>query len=246
MTDLRLAGQRVLVTGATSGIGHAVAEAMVGAGAWVAASGLGIADAPPDCALRIESDLTAPGAGTALVEQAVAALGGLDVVIAAAGGGRRGTVERCTDELWAEGIAVNLTSVIAICRAAIPHLRAAAHGRILLFGALSGMEPPAGNGIANVTKAGLHALTKTLSRELGESGVLVNCLAPGRVRSAQVDRLFPTEDARREHAEGRIPLGRFAEPGELVPLALLLASPANTYVTGQTIAVDGGMSAAVN
>lgn len=132
-------------------------------------------------------------------------------------------------------------SVIRLCRAATDPLKERS-GRIVILGAVSAAEPQANHVVSNVCKAGVTSLAKTLSRELADYGILTNCIAPGRIRSGQLDRAFPNERARQEFAAGRIPLGRFGESREIVPLTLLLGSPLNTYVTGQTIAVDGGMS----
>lgn len=241
--DLGLQGSRVLVTGATNGLGRAVATAMVAEGASVVASGRDIAQAPDGVIERIAVDVTSVGAAEMIVSAAVDVLGGLDVVVAAAGRAIGGTVEdNSDDEQWAAGIDLNLLSVVRLCRAATPHLRRSPAGRIVLFGAVSGFEPRPAHGISNIAKAGVHALTKTLARELAGDHILVNCIAPGRIRSGQIDKGFPDEASRNAHATGLIPLGRFGEAEDVAPLSLLLSSPLNTYTTGQIIAVDGGMT----
>ena len=240
--DLGLTGWRVLVTGAGSGIGRAVAQGFVDEGARVVACGRNPDHAVPDGVVgAVRADLTAAGAAEGVISTAVGHLGGLDTVIAAAGGAVTGTVESASDETWATGLDVNLLSVMRLLRAAIPHLRERG-GRIVVVSALSAREPRANHVVSNVSKAGAAALAKSLSRELAQDAILANCLAPGRIRSAQLDRAYPDDTARAEFAEANIPLQRFGRPDEAVPAALLLGSPRNTYITGQTLGVDGGMA----
>jgi 3-oxoacyl-[acyl-carrier protein] reductase len=106
----------------------------------------------------------------------------------------------------------------------------------------SASEPRADHVISNVSKSGVAALAKSLSREVADDGILVNCVAPGRLRSAQMDRAFADEQARERFSDANIPLRRFGKPEEVVPVTLLLGSPRNTYITGQTVGVDGGMA----
>lgn len=240
--ELGLTDWRVLVTGATDGLGKAVAEGFLAEGAMVFGAGRNEQKAMPvGCAGSAYLDLHTGGAPERLVDLAVESLGGIDAVIATAGGAVSGSVESASDEDWALALQTNLMSVIRLCRAAAGPLKVGP-GRIVIFGAVSAAEPQADHVVSNVCKAGVTSLAKTLSRELATDGVLTNCIAPGRIRSGQLDRAFPDDGARREFATGRIPLGRFGESQEIVPLTLLLSSPLNTYVTGQTIAVDGGMS----
>ncbi|TFV64741.1 SDR family oxidoreductase [Geodermatophilus sp. DF01-2] len=240
--DLELQGRRVLVTGASGGLGAAIAAGFVAEGARVlAASRTDEYPVPDGVAGRVLADLGAPEAGETLAAAARETLGGLDTLVAAAGGAVKGRVDELPDEVWDAGLEVNLRSAIRLVRATAPLLRTSG-GRVVLLSALSASEPRGGHAVSNVGKAGLAALGKTLSRELATDGVLVNCVAPGRIRSRQLDRNFPSEEARAEFAAAHIPLGRFAGPEEIVPVTLLLGSPANTYITGQTVGVDGGMA----
>lgn len=240
--DLGLRGRRVLVTGASGGLGAAIAAGFVAEGARVlAASRTDEHPVPDGVAARVLADLADPGAAELLADAVGRELGGLDALVAAAGGAVRGRVDELSDEDWDAGLEVNLRSTIRLVRATSPML-AESHGRIVLISALSSSEPRAGHVVSNVGKAGVTALGKTLSRELAADGVLVNCVAPGRIRSRQLDRNFPTDEARTRFAEAHIPLGRFGDAEEIVPAVLLLGSPANTYVTGQTVGVDGGMA----
>ena len=240
--DLGLRGSRVLVTGASGGLGGAIAAGFVAEGARVlAASRTDEHPVPGGVAGRVLADLSTPGAAEILAEAVRRELGGLDTLVAAAGGAVKGRVDELSDEAWDAGLEVNLRSTIRLVRATAPLLKESG-GRILLLSALSASEPRAGHVVSNVGKAGIAALGKTLSRELAADGVLVNCIAPGRIRSRQLDRNFASDQARAEFAAAHIPLGRFGSATEIVPVSLLLGSPANTYITGQTVGVDGGMA----
>lgn len=239
--DSKLDGWRTVVTGATGGLGRAIAEGFIAEGARVMACGRNPETAMPEGAeTSMRLDLTEAGAAEAVIDAAVGELGGIDSLVAAAGGAVTGTVESATDATWAAGLELNLLSIVRLVRASIPHLRQGG-GRIVLLSALSAKEPRANHVVSNVTKAGVAALGKTLSRELADDGILVNCVAPGRIRSLQLDRAFPDDEARAAFSEANIPLNRFATAEEVVPISILLGSPLNTYITGQTVGVDGGM-----
>lgn len=239
--DLKLDGWRVLVTGATSGIGAAIAQMLIAEGAAVVATGRHSPEGRevPGAAATFGMDLTVPDGPSQLVEQASDALGGLDGLVLNAGGATKARFEESDDDTLQASFELNVMSCARAVRAALPQLRQAP-GRILLVTALSAREPRAGQTPSNIAKAGQTALGKSLARELAVEGILVNSLAPGRIRSAQVERLWTPEQQAR-FAEEHIPLGRFGDPDEAAALAALLVSPRNTYITGETIHVDGGM-----
>lgn len=240
--DLGLVGWRVLVTGATNGIGKAIAESLIAEGAEVAACGRTPGGPLPEGAkVHIFEDLVDPRAPGRVIDAAVSGLGGLDAVVSSAGRGINGSVEDTSEQTWEEGLNLNLLSVARLARSGLPHLRQRG-GRVLVVTALSGSEPQPNHVVSNSAKAGAAALAKSLSREVAKDGIMVNCLAPGRIMSGQIRRNFPTEEQRAAIASERIPLGRFGEPEEAAPIAALLISPLNTYITGQTINVDGGMA----
>jgi 3-oxoacyl-[acyl-carrier protein] reductase len=240
--DLGLTGRRVLVTGASGGLGGAIAAGFVAEGARVLAASRTDEHTVPDGVVgRVLADLGQPGAAEALADAASRELGGLDTLVVAAGAAVKGRVDELPEEAWEAGLELNLRSAIRLVRATAPMLKESA-GRIVLLSALSASEPRGGHAVSNVGKAGIAALGKTLSRELAADGVLVNCVAPGRIRSRQLDRNFPSEQARAQFAEAHIPLGRFGRPEEIVPVTLLLGSAANSYISGQTVGVDGGMA----
>lgn len=238
--DLGLDGWRVLVTGASDGIGRSIVELLCSEGAAVVGANRTPGTAVPGVVAQIHDDLVDPAAPARVIDQAVAALGGLDALVCCAGRGIGGSLETADDELWDEGINLNLLSVARLSRSALPHLRER-RGRILVLTALSGSEPRPDHVVSNTTKAGATALAKSLSIEVAAEGILVNCIAPGRVLSGQIRRKTDPEQ-REAFARAHIPAGRFGDPEEVAPFAALLISPRNTYVTGQTIHVDGGMS----
>lgn len=240
--QLGLSGAAALVTGASTGIGRAIAQQLVESGAHVVVSSRQSPAEPVNGAhAEFLGDFATSSWADELVTRAARSLGRLDIVAHCAGGAVNGSFDTLDAPAWRGGLDLNLLSAVDLVRAATPHLRAS-RGRVLLLGAVSGSEPRAHHSISNVAKAGVAALGKSLSRDLASDGIIVNVIAPGRIRSAQVDRGYPTEQSRRDFAESQIPLQRFGEAHEVASLAAYLVSPLNTYVTGQVIDVDGGMS----
>jgi 3-oxoacyl-[acyl-carrier protein] reductase len=248
MMDLQLSGKTALVTGASRGIGRAIAAGLAREGVKLAitarrvnlleelareiASGHG---AEP---LVIEADLYQEGSAEKLARDAEQALGRVDILVNAAGGSRPYPFE-ATKEQWAEGLLVNFIRLRELSHAVIPGMVARRWGRIIN---ITGSSEPRGLNAANSAKAAVHAWAKGLSREMAKHGITINSIQPGRILSEQILRFHPTDEDRRKFAAENIPMNRFGEPEELANLAVFLASPRAGYITGTATPVDGGMS----
>ena len=246
--DLQLAGKTALVTGASRGIGRAIALGLAreGVKVAVAARRLNLLEelarevvsqrgAEP---LVLDADLYQEGSAEKLAQAAEKGLGRIDILVNAAGGSRPYPFE-ATKEQWAEGILVNFIRLRELSHAVIPGMIARRWGRVIN---ITGTSEPRGLNAANSAKAAVHAWAKGLSREMAKHGISINSIQPGRIMSEQIVRFHPTEEDRRKFAAENIPMGRFGEPEELANLAVFLASPRAGYITGTVTPVDGGMS----
>ncbi len=244
--DLRLAGRTALVTGASMGIGRAIAKALGAEGVRVAAVArrqalleslageIRSAGGPaPDL---IVQDIMAEDAAARLRDAALGALGSVQILVNCAGGSRRLAVD-APDSAWAEAMTLNFTRQRQITHALLPQMIAGGWGRIIN---ITGKSEPEGLNGAFAAKAAMHAWAKGLSRELGRHGITVNSIPPGRIMSEQIRRNYPEEE-RKRFAETEIPAGRYGEPEELAVLAAFLASPLAGYISGAVIPVDGGL-----
>jgi 3-oxoacyl-[acyl-carrier protein] reductase len=193
-------------------------------------------------------DVTKPADITKLVDETVAAFGGVFALVNNSGGPPAGTFDQFDDAAWQSAYELNLLSYIRAIRAALPHLRKA-NGRIVNFTSSSVKSPLDNLILSNTFRTGVMGLTKTLASELGKDGVLVNVLGPGRIQTERIEQLdgirakktgVSVEQIRTDTAK-TIPLGRYGTPDEYARMAVFLGSPANTYITGQTLLVDGGM-----
>ena len=183
------------------------------------------------------------------IQTAVAKNGGLDVVVTNAGGPQSGYFADMEDEDWMEGFELSLLSTIRLIREALPFLKSSGAGRIVNLASISIKQPIAGLILSNVFRAGVQALTKSLASELAKEGILINTIAPGRIgtdRIAELDQI--KADLMNESIEEiqikaneQIPLGRTGTPEEFARMVVFYGSFANTYVTGQSLLVDGGM-----
>jgi 3-oxoacyl-[acyl-carrier protein] reductase len=246
--DLQLAGKTALVTGASRGIGRAIALGLAREGVKLAIAARRvnlleelareIVSGRNGEPLVLEADLYREGAAERLAAQAVKGLGRVDILINAAGGSRPYPFE-ATNEQWAEGMLVNFMRLRELSHAVIPGMKGRKWGRIIN---ITGTSEPRGLNAANSAKAAVHAWAKGLSREMAKHGITINSIQPGRIMSEQIMRFHPTEEDRRKFAEENIPMGRFGEPEELANLAIFLASPRAGYITGTVTPVDGGMS----
>lgn len=244
-------GRVVLITGAASGIGAATAERFLAAGDRVAlvdrdAEALqrqhtALGDAA-DRALPVVADVTASGAVDAAVAQAVAHFGGLDVLVNNAGIGGFGHVDRLSDEKWRKVFAVNVDGVFFASRAALPHL-IARRGAIVNVASISGTGGDHGFAAYNASKAAVINLTKAMALDHGGEGVRINAICPGLVETPLSAQLRETPAVAQGYLDA-IALGRMARPAEIAEVIYFLASPAASYVTGASLVVDGGLTAA--
>jgi 3-oxoacyl-[acyl-carrier protein] reductase len=259
--NLGLTDKPVIVCASSAGLGQATAREFAREGARVMLCSRRAAELERAAAdIKAETgnepaftvvDVTRPADLTRLVEATAATFGGVYALVNNSGGPPAGTFDQFDDAAWQSAFELTLLSYIRLTRAALPHLRRAA-GRIVNFTSSSVKSPVDHLILSNTFRTGVVGLTKTLAGELGPDGILVNVLGPGRIQTGRVDRLdqdrasqanSSLEQVRAENAK-TIPLGRYGTPDEFARMAVFLASPANTYVTGQTLLVDGGMTKA--
>jgi 3-oxoacyl-[acyl-carrier protein] reductase len=241
--DLGLKGRTALVTGASSGLGLASAEALAAEGANVSMLGrrrdLLEREADRIGALAIRGDVTVPKDLERALETTLAAFGRLDVLVWNAGGPPAGTGTDVTPETLEDAVELLLLPAVRLVQLALPHLEQSDGGRIVAITSIAAKEPVDNLALSNIVRPGLTAWLKTLSRELGPRGITVNCVAPGRIATARLEYLYPEGPSEEDFAD--IPLRRWGEPREFGDVVCFLASERARYVTGQTILVDGGL-----
>ncbi len=240
-----LTGKTALITGASGGIGAAIAAALHAAGATIAISGTRVEKLNElksqigenvhvlPCNLSSAEDVEK------LIPAAEAALGGLDILVNNAGITKDGLAMRMKDEDWQSVIDVNLTSNFRLCRAAMRGMMKKRAGRIINITSIVGVTGNPGQANYVASKAGVIGLTKSLAQELATRGVTVNCIAPGFIATPMTDVL---NEKQKEAILGRIPAGRMGGPQDIAAAVLYLASDEAGYVTGQTLHVNGGMA----
>jgi 3-oxoacyl-[acyl-carrier protein] reductase len=239
-----LTGKGALVTGASGGIGWAIAEALHAQGAAVAISGTR-AERLNELAAKLGSrvfvlpcDLRDRAAVAKLGEEAEKALGQVDILVNNAGITHDNLFMRMKDEEWDDVIAVNLTSVFVLTRGILRGMMRRRAGRIVNIASISGVLGNPGQGNYAASKAGLVGMTKSLAREVSSRGITANCIAPGFISTPMTDALTPKQV---EAIAAAIPAAKFGKPEDVAAVVVFLASDEAGYVTGETVHVNGGM-----
>lgn len=246
--DMQLEGRTALVTGASQGIGKAIARLLAKEGVRVAMAARRVAllEAYAETLVKegcakpeiIEADLYPPNASEALAEKAIRALGHVDILINSAGGSRPIPFD-ASKEVWEEGMTLNFWRLRELTHALVPGMKERQFGRIVN---MTGTSEPKIINAAFAAKAAVHVWSKGLSRDIAPYGITINSLQPGRIHSEQMSKRYPTKEAEQEFAQAEIPAGRFGTAEEIGAVAVFLCSPMAAYVTGTVIPVDGGMS----
>jgi 3-oxoacyl-[acyl-carrier protein] reductase len=245
--DLRLTDRRALVTAASKGLGRACAEALIAEGC-----GVFISSRDPASIEAAGKSIKAAGWAAAdvsktpeaVVDQARARLGGLDILVVNAGGPPPGTFESTPIESWEAAFQLTLLSAVRLVKAALPDLKKSDQGRIVFITSISVRQPIPQLVLSNSLRAAVTGLAKTLARELARDRITVNCLAPDAILTDRIRHLAAgaggdTEEELKRRAAAA-PMGRFGEPEELGAACAFLCSKQAGYITGQTLGIDGG------
>jgi 3-oxoacyl-[acyl-carrier protein] reductase len=239
-----LTGKTALVTGASGGLGSAIARALYASGATVAVSGTrrdALEALAGELAQRshvVPCNLADKDEVETLVSRAETAMGKLDILVANAGITRDGLLVQMRDQDWDEVMNVNLTATFRLARAATRGMMRRRFGRIIAITSVVGVTGNPGQGNYAAAKAGIIGLIKTLAQEYASRGVTANCIAPGFFQTPMTDKLGAKQ---REALLARVPVGRLGAPDEIAAAVVFLASAEAAYVTGQTLHINGGM-----
>lgn len=233
--DYELKDRTALVTGASAGIGAGIVKLFADQGARIVATARRVDKIQKHANVTaIAGDMT----DASDIKRVAKEAGAIDILVNCAGGSRPTTPE-AGDEVWDEAFALNFTAARLLTQALLPAMRQKKWGRIVN---ISGTMEPRSLNAAVAAKAALHLWAKGLAGDVARDGVTINTIQPGRINSEQIlQKLHPTEEARRAFIERNIPAGHFGEPEDVAGLVAFLASPAGHYITGTVIPVDGGM-----
>lgn len=236
-----LTGKVALITGATGGIGGAIAKKMKEAGATVVVSGRNVAKLDSefdDSYIKIPADLASEGAAVELIMNTIEKAGKIDVLINNAGITKDTLLMRMTDEQFDDVINTNLRSCFKMCRAVIMPMMKQRFGRIINMASIIGTIGGPGQANYAASKGGMIAMTKSIAAEVGSRGITANCVAPGFIKTPMTDVL---SDELKQSYLAQIPAGRFGEPEDIANACVFLASDEASYINGQTLHVNGGM-----
>ena len=253
MNEFSLDGKVALVTGASRGIGRAIALRLAQAGAQVVVCSRKLEsvqsvaaeiESAGGKALAVQAHVGRTDDVTALVARVVEAFGRVDVVVNnAATNPHFGPLLTADDGQWMKIFDTNVMGAVRVCRAVAPHMEKQGGGKIINLTSIAGLRPSPGMGVYGVSKAAIIMLTQTLAMELGRANIQVNAIAPGVIKTHFSEVLWQTPQIA-EPILSRTPLGKFGEPEDVAGLALFLASPASNFVTGGVFVVDGGLNVA--
>ncbi len=261
--EFGLKGKRAIVMAASRGLGYASALGLAREGcrlivcsrdqARIEAAAAAIRKETGAEVTALVADVSSASEAKRLVDAAVSAYGGLEIVVHNAGGPPAGETLQMTEEQWQKAFEQNLLSFTRIVGAAAPEMKKAGYGRVMTIASSSIKQPIPNLALSNALRAGVWGIAKTLSRELAPQGILVNVIAPGRIdteRIAELDQANAQKSGKsiedvRKASVASIPLGRLGRPEELANLVVFLASQAGSYITGQAITVDGAAGTAL-
>lgn len=244
---MRLQGKRCIVTGASKGIGHAIASRFADEGARVLASARSAPQSPlPEGVAFLTGDIADPGQGERLVAACHDAFGGIDVLVNNAAMQLEKTLPETGFEEWERIFAVNVRGVFLTCRAAIPAMARAGGGAIVNVGSYDGFVADPGLAAYCATKGAVHALSRAIAVDHGGDGVRCNVICPGWIATDMMEAYLasmPDPQAAAKRLAANQPAGRIGRPGDIAALALWLASDEAAFVTGQLLVCDGGLTA---
>lgn len=256
--DLGLSGRAAIVTGASRGLGRAVARSLAGEGCRVVVNArgeerlreaaAGIEEATGTRVIAVPGDVREEATARRLVEAATGELGRLDVLVTNAGGPPSGGFGDLEPAAYEEALELNLLSAVRLVHAAVPVMKEAGWGRIVAITSVSVKQPIPGLLLSNMARPGVVGFIKSIATELAPHGILCNCVAPGYMATERVEELLrdraeasgrSVEEIRDEQADA-VPVGRIGDPAELGDVVAFLASERASYLTGLTLQVDGG------